>query len=392
MRILYFVTKSEMGGVSIYISQLSQDLKNKGNEVAIMAHSGGWLEDWTKENGIEFYPNNFLSNSLNPIKGIGVKKELLKVVNEFKPDIIHCNSSVAGYWGRSAIKNSLPTVFTAHGWAFTDGAIWWRKIVGNISERLISKYCSKIICVSENDRQLALKYRIAPKQKFITIHNGIDIENWETIYGKKDEEKRKLEGNPYSKKIRIVFVGRLASQKDPVTLIKAFKKLPSTLQEESNVFIIGDGPDKESLKKLIKNLSLENKMHLLGGMDREKLKMIYLSGDIYVLTTKYEGFPYTIIEAMSYGLPVIASDVGGCSEAVDSNCGFLVKRGDVDGVKNALAKLIISKELREKMGKAGYEKARKSFALTTMLQATEAVYTKVLEKSLKSKVQSSNKV
>jgi len=193
MRILYFVTKSEMGGVSIYISQLCQDLKNKGNEVAIMAHSGGWLETKAKELGVKFYPNDFLANSLNPFKGIKAKKELLKAVEEFKPDIVHCNSSVAGYWGRSAIKNSLPTVFTAHGWAFTDGAIWWRKIVGIISEKMISKHCSKIICVSENDKQLALKYKIAPEEKIITIHNGIDIESWETICEKRKEEKLKLE-------------------------------------------------------------------------------------------------------------------------------------------------------------------------------------------------------
>jgi glycosyltransferase involved in cell wall biosynthesis len=299
-------------------------------------------------------------------------------VNGFKPDIVHCNSSVAGYWGRSAIKNSLPTVFTAHGWVFTDGAIWWRKIVGIISERRMSEYCSKIICVSENDRQIALKHRIAPEEKFITIHNGIDIESWENICEKKEIEKRKLENTPYFKQIRIVFVARLAMPKDPITLIEAFSQLPESLKQESNIFIVGDGPDKELLKNLIKDLGLENKIYLLGGMDREELKMIYLSGDIYVLTTKYEGFPYTIIEAMSYGLPVIVSDVGGCSEAVDPNCGFLIKRGDVDGVKNALAKLIISKELREKMGKAGYEKAREQFALTTMLQATEAVYKEVL--------------
>lgn len=379
MRILYIVTKSIVGGTSTYLYQLSKELKTKKHEVAIMAHPGSWLEYKAKELGVKFYPNKYFKNSINPFLGFVIKKELLVAIQDFKPDIIHCNSSVAGFWTRVIVKNFLPTIFTAHGWAFTNGAIWWRKIVGIISERMMSKYCSKIICVSENDRQLALKYRIAPEEKFITIHNGIDIENWESICEKKTAEKRKLEGTPYYKQIKIIFVARLAMPKDPVTLIKAFSQLSESLKQESNIFIVGDGPDKASLEKLIKGLGLENKIHLLGSMDREELKMIYLSGNIYVLTTKYEGFPYTIIEAMSYGLPVIASDVGGCNEAVDPNCGFLVKKGDIDGVKNALAKLIISKDLREKLGKAGYEKAREQFSLARMLEETEEVYTNVLK-------------
>ena len=367
-----------MGGVSVYLSQLSLYFKNKGNEVAVMAYPGGWLEDKIKELGIKFYPNRYLKNSINPLLGFNTRKQLLRAIKDFNPDIIHCNSSIAGFWTRIIVKNSIPTIYTCHGWAFTDGALWWRRIIGITTEKITSRYCSKIICTSEYDKNLALKYNISEKQKLITIYNGIEIEPWDSICQKRFEEKIKLEGTPYFKQVRIVFVARLAMPKDPVTLIKAFKKLPENLKLESNIFIVGDGPDKESLEKLIKDLDLENKIHLLGSMDREELKMIYISSDINVLTTNYEAVPYTIKEAMSYGLPVIASDVGGCREAVDYNCGFLVKRGDVDGVKNALAKLIISKELREKMGKAGYEKARGQFALATMLQATEAVYKDVL--------------
>jgi len=86
--------------------------------------------------------------------------------------------------GCSAIKNFIPTVCTAYGWAFADRVIWWYNIIGIISERIMVKYYSKIICVSENDKQLALKYEIALEEKLQRM------KNWEDRYFKAKEKFR----------------------------------------------------------------------------------------------------------------------------------------------------------------------------------------------------------
>ena len=174
--------------------------------------------------------------------------------------------------------------------------------------------------------------------------------------------------------IKIVFVGRLAKQKDPLLLLRAFNDLPSELRNKAQVSIVGEGSKRKELEKFIKENRLEEKVRLLGGLPREKVFEILKKSDIFVLTSNWEGFPRSILEAMSYGLPVIASDVGGVKEAIDESCGILVKRRDKEGIKNALEKLLKNPPLIEKMGKRAKEKAKKEFSLDKMLEKTEKIY------------------
>lgn len=381
MRLLYIVTKSEIGGVQTHISQLSHYMYDLKNEVAVMSQPDGILQK-NVQSCAKYYPNKYFSNSLNPFVDLLMANQINLAIKHFKPDIISCHSSVAGFLTRIVVKNRIPVVFTAHGWAFTDGSPKWRKILAILAEKYAAKYCKKIICVSEKDRQLAIKYKIAPIEKLMTIHNGTEIETWEKILQLKADQKKAIFLTRYGEQIRIIFVGRLAIPKDPITLVEAFKQLPENLQQASSIFIVGDGPNKEELENLIQKLNLKQKIYLLGGIDRQEVRKIYLFGDIYVLTSNWEGLSRSVIEAMSCGLPVIASDVGGNAEAVDESCGFLVQRGDVERVKDALEKLITDKKLREKMGKAGYEKAAREFSLDRMLEETEKVYVEVTKSKI----------
>jgi len=378
MRILYIITKSEIGGAQTHIYQLSSYMKAMGNEVAVMSQPEGILEETVKPY-VKYYPNKYFSNSLNPVIDLLMACQINKAIKNFRPDIISCHSSVAGFLTRLVVKNRIPVVFTAHGWAFTDGSPKWRKILAILSERYAAKYCLKIICVSENDRQLAIRYKISPKNKIITIHNGTEIEPWNKILKLKKDQKEKIALTEYIGQTRIVFVGRLATPKDPTTLIRAFKNLPERLQQKSHVFIVGDGPDRETICKIIGTLKLKNKIHILGFLKRNEVKMTNLSADIYVLTSNWEGLPRAIIEAMACGLPIISTNVGGCRELVDSGNGFIVARGDIYGLTKALSELISNKELREQMGKSSYEKAASEFSLEKMLRATETVYNEILK-------------
>ena len=118
-------------------------------------------------------------------------------------------------------------------------------------------------------------------------------------------------------------------------------------------------------------------MKILGEIPRDKLFEVLKKFDIFVLISNWEGFPRSILEAMSCGLAVIASDVGGIKEAVDENCGILVKRGDKEGIKNALERLIKNPSLIKKMGEKAKEKVKKEFPLDKMLRETEKVYREI---------------
>jgi len=362
MKILYLITKSEPGGAQTHIYQLSKCFIGKGDQVAIMSYPGAWLEQETKNTDIEFYPNKYFSNIPNPFTVFKAIKEIKKAVKDFNPDLVCCHSTAAGFLGRLTIKNKIPTIFTAHGWAFTKGTPFLRKIIAILIEKLAGKFCSKIICVSDFDKSLVLKYRITSIDKIEVVHNGVDIQDVQDFQ---------------NSKLSIVFVGRLAKPKNPLLLLKAFDDLSPELKDKASISIIGDGPKLKQLKEFIKETKLEG-INLLGSMPRTKVLETLKKSDIFVLISDWEGFPYTIIEAMSCGLPVIASDVGGIREALNNECGILVKRGDQQEIKQALERLLKTPSLIKDMGRNAKERLEKEFSLDKMLRETEQVYKKVI--------------
>jgi len=388
MKIFYLITKSEPGGAQTHIWQLAKFFKKKGDAVAMMAYPRGWLESEIKKLGFQFYPNYFLSNNLNPFSGYKAMKEIEKAISDFKPDLLSCHSTAAGFWGRIAIKNKVPTIFTAHGWAFTKGVPFWRKILAILAEKIAAKYCSKIICVSNFDRNLALKYKIASEEKLIVIHNGVEInENQKpslATAGRSERKERsslrplKSKNQNDNSKIKIVFVGRLAKPKEPILLLKAYNDLPDELKEKAEILIIGEGPKRKELEKFIREKDLKEKVKLLGSLPREQVFDVLNQCQIFVLISKWEGFPRTILEAMSCGLAIIASDIGGISEAIDSNCGILLEKNNVLEIKFALEKLLKEPTLINKLGQAAYEKVKKEFNLEKMLKNTGEIYQNII--------------
>ncbi len=368
MRIFYLITKSEIGGAQTHVYQLSKHFIGTGDEIAVMAYPGGWLELEVEKMGGKFYPNRYLSNSPNPIKALKAIREIKRTVNDFNPDLIGCHSTAAGFLGRIAIRNKIPTVFTAHGWAFTEGASFLRKYFVILTEKIAGKFCSKIICVSEFDRSLALKYQIASSDKIIVVYNGVEIQPVKIDSDCQDSQKTE------AKKTKIVFVGRLAQPKDPLLLLKAFNGLSSDLKDKVQVSIIGDGPKRKELERFIGENNLEQRVSLSGTIPREKVFEFLRRSDIFVLISNWEGFPYTIIEAMSCGLAIIASDVGGVKEALNEYCGILVKRGDGGEIKNALEKLLENPSSIKKMGESARKRVEREFSLERMLKETDEVY------------------
>ena len=172
MKILYLITKSEAGGAQSHVYELCKYFGKK-NEVVLMSFPGGWLEDQSKDLNIKFVSNKYFSNSINPFKVFKAIKLVKNIVKEFNPDIVHCHSSGAGFIGRLTTRNKIPTIFTAHGWGFNIGVPFLQKQIAILAEKFVSKYSVKIITVSEFVRKLGIKNKIAKKEKFEIIYNGI---------------------------------------------------------------------------------------------------------------------------------------------------------------------------------------------------------------------------
>ncbi len=363
-KILYIITRAEHGGAQAHVLQLLVNLKDS-YEVYLAVGEEGFLTREARALGIKTKIISHLVNSMtSPVNDFLAVLEIKRLINELAPDLVHAHSSKAGLLGRSvAWLSGTPSIFTAHGWAFTGGVSRRRKLITMPLERFAAGLARKIITVSRYDMELATKYHVVPKQKIITIWNGV-----------RDSKYRTKHDNAVPK---IIMVARFSKPKDQDTLLKA---LAGLADHNWTLEFAGDGERLGFVKGISKQLGLGDRVNFLGVKEPEEIEKLISTSDIFVLTSRWEGLPLTIIEAMRAGLPVLASNVGGVPEAViDGRTGYLVAPGNVEELRVKLRELINSPLQRQLMGKMGRMRYEKYFTEKQMLDKTVEVYESVFK-------------
>jgi len=367
MRIAFIVTRADsIGGAQIHVRDLSLRLHNEGNQVSVLTGSRGPLTDILQDAGITVLILPHLVRPMDPLKDLIAIVEARRALSELKPDLVSTHTAKAGLVGRIAAWSlGIPSIFTAHGWQFAEGISPFQRFIVESLERFTARICRRIITVSRYDENLALQRRVVPREKLVTIHNGMPDVPPELVH---DAEISSL--NP----VHLIMVARLQPQKDHPTL---FQALAGLLDRAWTLELIGDGSDREALETLAKELGIADRVVFAGQrLDvPERLK----EADLFVLITRWEGFPRSILEAMRAGLPVVATDVGGCRESVvDGETGFLVRKENTGDVRERLKELIDSGDLRKRMGQAGRKRFEENFTFETMYQRTKEVYQEVV--------------
>lgn len=363
MKLLYMITLPDLGGAQTNVLDLIQGFRTK-HDVSFATSAEGPLTHSVRNLGIPVYLVPALGRAINPFSDIRAVQQCIDLVNTIKPDVIHLHSSKAGLIGRIAgYRIGVPVVFTAHGWGFTPGVpSFLRRLVVWFSEALSAPLAKRILCVSSYDDQIAKKYFVGSSRQRVMIH-----------YGLPDNE---LLAIPESHPVKIMMTARFQEQKDQALLLRAFARIHHH-NEFVQLIFVGAGPYLQSCKDLAQTLGISSKVEFWG--DRTDVPSLLTNAQIFVLLSRYEGLPISILEAMRAGLPVIASSVNGTPEEVDHNkTGFLVPRGDVAAVANALKILINDPKLRKAMGTAGRVKFLREFTVERMLAQTETVYEQII--------------
>ena len=360
MRILYVITRSEIGGAQRHVLDLLNHFHHL-YEIALVVGDEGYLAEEARMLGIKVWICKNLVQPIDFLEDLRAFSELRAVLKRFKPDLVHAHSTKAGLIARIAAKfEGTPSIFTAHGWAFTEGTSNLNRILAAPTEWFLAKITSHIICVSEYDRKLGLRFTNKNSNCITKIHNGI--------------EDTPLKRSSNKNEVIIVMVARFSQQKDFKSLIEAFSYLKGC-----RLRLVGDGPLLEEAKHLTEKLKIAHRVDFFGL--RSDVTDILASSDIFALISHYEGFPISILEAMRSALPVVASDVGGISESVLHNAtGFLTNRRDSSNLKISLAKLVADPQLRQKLGEAGRARYSQFFTLDIMVYKTRMIYEKVLQK------------
>ena len=232
--------------------------------------------------------------------------------------------------------------------------------------RLLSYLCRAVTGVNEETSSfLREEIGISPK-KVHTIVNGIDLKRYAA-----HEPDRKALG--FAVEDRVVgVVARLAPVKDHATLLQAFHIVAARLPR-TKLLIIGDGPERPALESMVENLGLREVVHFLGA--RHDVPKLMANLDVAVLSSKEEGLPLCVLEAMAGGKPVVATRVGGIPSVVlHGETGMLVPPGDPAALSSALVSILSDADHAKQLGQNGRKLIERRFDLQNSLEGYYLLY------------------
>ncbi len=374
--LLYLITLAEAGGAQKYVADLSSLLQKEFN---IIVASGGKPDDWLpqilQQQGIKWIKLSQLKRNISLCSDLKAIQEILKLINTVKPDLIHLNSSKISILGSIAAKlKKTPCLYTAHGWVFNEPLSWPVKKIYLLAEKITANFKNKIICVSEFDRQTAINNGFDPA-KLITIRNGITTDQIDQQTAEDIRANLLAKLNLPNNAKLIGIIANLYPTKNITGLIQAAAQL--CLQNNNLIFVvIGDGPEKNKLNQLINQYRL-NKNFILAGSINQASRLLP-AFDLFVLPSLKEGLPYTLLEAMAAGLPVVASAVGGIPELLQANYPAKYFKLTKPNNNSQLAQTIAEMTNKNKLPTNLLETVRKNINIEQMISATKRVYEEII--------------
>lgn len=312
------------------------------------------------------------------ISNIKAYKELKKIINDNHYDIIHCHTPVGGVLARLAArkerKKGTKVLYTAHGFHFYKGAPILNWLIYYPIEKIMAHYTDCLITIVNEDYEFAKKHL---KAKEIRHINGIGM-NTERFSKKiTEEQKSNLRKQLGIKEKDIVFsyVAELNKNKNQILLIKTIEKLKEKIPN-IKLLLVGDGICMKKYQNEVKKRNLKNNVIFLGK--REDVPEILSITDIYVASSKREGLPLNIMEAMYMEIPVVATNNRGHKELIENDkTGILLKRNVIGEMLEKVEELIQNDKKIEYLKKSANLKVEK-YILKNVLRKMQKVYIKYI--------------
>lgn len=370
LKILMFITDLNIGGGQKIVAQIANGLDRKKYEVSVacLFGAGFWAEQ-LRNNGI-VVENLEMRGKFD----FGAVSRLSSLLRKSEIQLINTHLFHANQLGTLTSKLvRVPVIISTRHNVVIGGR--HRDAIN----RLLAPLRDFSIAVSESVKLTEIEKSHTNPKKISTISNGIDTRE----YLHSDEGRvatLKKEFGLTNDDSVVVFVGRIVPQKGINILLKAASYLVTEYQN-LKILLVGGGSSEPEARRLVTEYGLENSV-IFGGF-RSEISEILAIGDIFVLPSLWEGLPLGIIEAMSAGKPVVATRVGGVPEiVVDGETGLLVPAGNHVALGDALAQLLVDRELAIQIGEAGRKRAIEHFDIRKTVKKTEALYDRLIKEKL----------
>lgn len=354
------------GGVGRHVSDLAAGLAERAFDVTLC---GPGLPGAEVADASMTHVDLELRREVDPGSDLRATSRLARIVREVRPDLIHAHSSKAGVIARlQRIANpTVPVLYTPHLYSFASSfARGPKRLAYREVERVLAPLATRVLCVCEAEAALAASIGSAGKVR--VVHNGI---RGACTQDSPDQRMAELaRSGPV-----ICAVALLHHRKGLDTLVAAAPAILAS-HPDAQLAIWGDGPELSALQALAGQLGVAHAVHFLGRC-ADPIAALRCA-TVFVHPARAEAFPYVILEAMSVGLPIVATDVGGVGEAVlDGQTGVLVPPGESEALSHALIGMLEHPDRRSRMGAQGYDRFERCFTLSAMLDGVTGVYGEV---------------
>ncbi|MCH6236518.1 glycosyltransferase [Cognataquiflexum rubidum] len=356
MKIIRIVPYLDFGGVEKRLELTAKGfLKKKKHELIIIVLSTiGSTGEKISDMGFDV-----ISLDRNPkIPNIGIIRKLYAIFKSLQPDVIHCSGSEANFHGLIAAYLAGVPVRIGEEIGFPNHDWKWRLIF-----RLTFNLAHQVIGISEAVKQRIVDLGEVNGDKVRVVYNPVAIkEGVGRSYSSRNIK------SVITKSFVLVTTGRLVQIKNQDLLIKVFSRLIiNNPDKKLELWIVGEGPERESLQATIQDLGVVDKVMLYGY--QENVFPYLNQADAFILPSFSEGFSISLVEAMSSGLPCIATKIGGPSEIITSGTGYLIDPKDSNDILDKIQKVIdLPENERIELGRRAKEDVEKRFSVEKYVQ------------------------
>ncbi|HET7743337.1 MAG TPA: glycosyltransferase [Gaiellaceae bacterium] len=384
IRVLRVIARLNMGGPAIHVTNLAAGLETRGYHTTLVAGSLAWGEDsmafLAERLGVSVVSVPEIQREISVLHDLRSITRIASLIREERPHILHTHTAKAGAIARAAALlagDARPPVVlhTFHGHVLKGYFDASRTAVFRQVERSLARASDVLVAVSPEVRDDLVELGVAPRKKFAVIRLGIPLAERlsdETL----GRDYRHLYGIPPEAFV-IGWVGRMTGVKDAGSVLEIVRATRD-LGVDAVLCMVGDGPDRDSLEQLARELGIVRSCFFVGY--QSQIAGYYRLFDAFVLPSVNEGTPVSAIESLASGTPVVANRVGGVPDVVrDGVDGFLVDAGDVEGAAARLAELAGDPALRARFGDAGRMRVLDRYSVARLVDDIDRLYRSLLE-------------
>jgi len=334
--------------------------------------SEGSLIREIQERGIPLTIEPMLVREINPRKDLLALLHLTRYIREGHYTIVHTNSSKAGILGRLAARlaGTPVIVHTVHGWSFHDymsPATRWLYI---LLERLTARFTDAMVVVARSDIAKGLRAGVGRSEQYHLIRSAITLDEFDPTKADRAAIRREL-GLPLDAPV-LGNVGRFSTQKNPLDWVRVAGRVAHELPE-CRFLLVGDGPLRRDVEAALAAENIADRT-VLTGLRRDVPRLL-AAMDVFLLTSLWEGLPRVIPQAMSMGVPVVASRADSTEEVIiQGQTGYLCRPGDLDGMATHCLQLLRDPARRQTMGASGRAYVAQEFDVRSMVARIAALY------------------